>query len=330
MTVLRVAALAAVLLGAIPAQTLRFAVIGDSGAGDANQLAVARQMEMFHVEHPWTLVLMLGDNIYEEGHPQEFDRRFKNVYRNLTSRGVRFHAVLGNHDRVHPLSRKGMAQVEDEAFGYVGRQDEYELAAGPKVDGRDLVRFMALNSEAWLEEIDAGGRPEARLRRLRAWLAESDRYHWNFVLLHHPLYSFVAGKSRFFGLFRGGYGHGPEEEFRRILEPELKGKVDAVFSGHEHFYQKIRPQGGIHYFISGGGSKIRKGAVKKHEQVEFAAEALHFLDIELSASALRYTAISGRGAPLHAGTIPKKQQQSEVRSQNVAAPAPSVGFYSDF
>ena len=39
--------------------------------------------------------------------------------------------------------------------------------------------------------------------------------------------------------------------------------MDVVFNGHEHFYERIKPQQGIYYFISGSGGKLRKGDVKK-------------------------------------------------------------------
>jgi hypothetical protein len=226
--------------------------------------------------------------------------------------GVRFHAVLGNHDRRHPASRNGMAQVEDDAFGFIGRQDEYVLEAGPEVEGKTLARFIALNSDAWLAELGDQERIETRLRRLRGWLAESKRFHWNFAFFHHPLYSFGAPKSPW-GVLIGRHSHGPEEELRRILEPEFKGRINAVFSGHEHFYQKIRPQHGIHYFISGGGSKIRRGVSMSHPQVEFGAAVLHFLDMELSVEELRYAAISDQDVEIHAGRIRKPLENGASR-----------------
>ena len=285
-------------------QPLRFAAIGDSGSGDSRQWAVARQMENYYQTHRWQFVLMLGDNIYETGDPRKFDRNFKKVYRNLMVAGVKFHATLGNHDRIHPLSRKGMAQVEDDDFGYVGRSDEYVVVAGPTVGGKVLARFICLNSGAWMEELEKDRKAvEPRLVRLRNWLQQSDQFHWNFVFFHNPIYSFVLANPLRYLLRR--HGHGSEEDLRQVLEPELKGKVDAVLSGHEHFYQKIRPQNGIHYFISGGAAKIRKGVDKHHPQVEFAAEVLHFMDFELSEKQLKYAAISDRGVVIHSGVISK-------------------------
>ena len=215
---------------------LRCGIIGDSGTGKEPQKRVAAAMERFQARHPWEFVLMLGDNIYAEGDPKDFDPKFKNVYRNLMADGVRFHASLGNHDRIHPASRQGLAQVEDEAFGYVGKADEYVFEAGPKVTaGRRLARFICLNSGAWVEAIQKDREPELRfrLRRLRGWLAYSDRYRWNILYAHHPLYSYT--KKPFWGLI--SRGHGPSLELRAVLEPELVGRADVCLARISH--QKV-------------------------------------------------------------------------------------------
>ena len=130
------------LLPALAQDVVRFAVIGDSGTGEPPQHDVAHQMEKVHKERGFDFVLMLGDNIYENGETQHFDSKFKKVYKKLMDDGVRFHASLGNHDR---RNSKGIDQVNDDAFGYVGRKAEYQLIEGHRGDGGSLVRFMALN-----------------------------------------------------------------------------------------------------------------------------------------------------------------------------------------
>ena len=260
-------------------------------------------MEKFQARHPWEFVLTLGDNIYETGDPKDFDRKFKDVYRALTADGVRFHAALGNHDRLD--ATRGLAQVEDAAFGYVGKVDEYMFEAGPEVAGRGrLARFICLNSDAWIEEIEQrrDSDLEYRVKRLRRWLAESARYRWNIIYMHHPLYSYT--EKPLFGLF--SRGHGPSLELRAVLEPELVGRVDVFLAGHEHFYQKIRPQKGIHYIISGGAGKLRKGALTDQPEVEFAAVNHHFLDVELSATFFKYQAVNDEGRVIHAGVFAKE------------------------
>jgi hypothetical protein len=35
--------------------------------------------------------------------------------------------------------------------------------------------------------------------------------------------------------------------------------VNVVFSGHDHVYERIKPQKGIYYFVSGSAGQLRKG-----------------------------------------------------------------------
>jgi 2',3'-cyclic-nucleotide 2'-phosphodiesterase (5'-nucleotidase family) len=69
---------------------------------------------------------------------------------------------------------------------------------------------------------------------------------WKIAYFHHPLYS--SGM------------HGSQTDLRVVIEPLfLKYGVDVVFSGHEHFYQRIKPQKGIYYFVSGATGQLRPG-----------------------------------------------------------------------
>ena len=59
---------------------------------------------------------------------------------------------------------------------------------------------------------------------------------------HHPLYSH-AGR------------HGGNVALRVALEPLLlKHGVDVVFAGHDHVYERVKPQKGITYFVSGSAA----------------------------------------------------------------------------
>ena len=313
----RLILLIALLLGApasVFSQTLEFAVIGDSGTGSDHQKAVASQMVAFHQNHPWQFILMLGDNIYDDGHPKDFDRKFKNIYKKLK---VPFHATLGNHDwRTHC----GQPQVKDDAFGYVGKQDEYEFHEGPQIGDKQLARFICLNSMAWKESLkDKDGGDLSRLKKdLDGWLSKSPGYHWNFVFFHHPIYSFAHRKSLFRYLtFRWRHGHGSDMELRKIWEPRFKkGCIDIVLSGHDHFYQKIKKQKGIHYFVSGGAGKIRKGSIKKHSNVEFGKVTYHFMHFEVSEKEVRFAAVDKDGNIFHQGCIRKDEEECSAQAQD--------------
>ncbi len=285
---------------------LHFAVMGDSGSGSRGQQLIARQLERQHGRSPFEFVLTTGDNVYEYGETAYFDRKFIDVYRKLLDDGVLLRATLGNHDM---RNRSGQEQIQVAAFGYEDSREEYQFEAGPMLpNGKRLARFICLNSNRWDEEV---GKPlELRLGALREKLAESDRYQWNIAYFHHPLYSYVKSG------FLIPRGHGANEKVRRMLEPELIDRVDVVFSGHDHFYQKIKPQHGIDYFVTGGAGKLRGGVQSNNPNVEKAALEYHFMDLSLDQEALRFQAINDDGAVIHGGAIAKRgaKRLSEIRA----------------
>jgi Calcineurin-like phosphoesterase len=248
--------------------SLRFAVIGDSGTGTAAQSEVARLLAEWRASFPFELVLMMGDNIYGRDDPRDYRQKFEEPYRTLLDAGVKFYAALGNHD--DPKQRFY------EKFNMGGERYYSFKAPGGG------VRFFALDSNymdkpqlEWLEkELAASG---------------SD---WKIVFFHHPLYS-------------SGDTHGSDLQLREQLEPLfLKHGVDAVFGGHEHFYERIKPQKGIYYFISGGAGKVRKGDVK---QTNLTAKAFdtgyHFMIIELTRDTLHFQVISDQGQTVDSGAL---------------------------
>ncbi len=80
----------AVLPGVAAAQdtgdtgAVRIAVIGDSGSGNADQKAVARQMR--RVEDDLRHVFLLGDNVYFTGQAKRFEKAFHRPYRRFLER----------------------------------------------------------------------------------------------------------------------------------------------------------------------------------------------------------------------------------------------------
>jgi 3',5'-cyclic AMP phosphodiesterase CpdA len=74
---------------------------------------------------------------------------------------------------------------------------------------------------------------------------------WKIAYFHHPLYS-------------DGGRHGSEVELRVRLEPLfIKYGVNVVYSGHDHIYERIKPQKGIYYFVAGAGGELRQGDLKR-------------------------------------------------------------------
>src|SRR5256885_16099260 len=56
----------------LESDSVRFAVIGDSGTGDRPQNEVAQLLETYRKAVKYEFVIMLGDNIYGEHHASDF------------------------------------------------------------------------------------------------------------------------------------------------------------------------------------------------------------------------------------------------------------------
>ena len=256
--------------------SIRFAVIGDSGRGDAAQNEVARQMVAWREKFPFDFVLMLGDNIYDRHTPQDYVDKFEAPYATLLAAGVQFYAAIGNHD--------DPGQVNYAKFNMGGRRYYTFRKSERRVAG--LVgagaRFFVLDSRS----LD----PE-QLEWLREQLAESGT-NWKIAYFHHPLYTSAR------------YGR-TARALRIVLEPILiAGDVDVVLAGHEHVYERTVPQHGISYFVSGAAGSLRKGDITRSALTARAFDTdYHFLLMEIAGDELYFQAISRTGATVDAGVI---------------------------
>ena len=274
--------------------TIRFAVIGDSGTGDASQRLIAQRMAEWHQRLPFGLVLMLGDNIYggpfgwSGGNEKDFPARFDQPYEDLLTRGVVFRAALGNHDMRH---RDGADLVTSYDRFHIEHPDGYySFTAGRLDDGAPLVEFFVLNTV----RLEKDKEDPMQLEWLERALGES-RARWRIVYGHHPLHS-------------TGRRHGADERMRAKLEPLFfasdKPRVHVVLAGHDHIYQRFRPQNGIAYFVCGSSGKLRRG----NAELDSAVAAVNdreraFMLWEATPEELRFRAINEPGVAFDCGVL---------------------------
>ena len=253
------------------ADSVKFAVIGDFGSGDASEHEVASQMAALRARFPFDFVITTGDNIIgDQDDPEDFAEKFELPFQSLLGAGVRFYATLGNHDKASNRSYR--------PWNMNGRR-YYTFAV-------DSVRFFALDSN-WPDRAQLAWIDEA---------LESSNEEWKICYFHHPLYS-------------NGVKHGPDLELRVLFEPILvRHGVDVVFSGHDHVYERLTPQEGVAYFVTGAGGQdvhtLRRGAATA---ASFDAEQT-FTAVEVSGRELFFQTVSRSGATVDAGVIRKRGQ----------------------
>jgi 3',5'-cyclic AMP phosphodiesterase CpdA len=258
-------------------ESLRFAVIGDSGElGDA-QTAIAGLLTKYRALFPYEFVLMVGDNTYDPS--KTMAREFEEPFKALLDQKVAFYAVLGNHDL------NGDVQMRYPLF-HMGGEDHYSFR-------KQNVDFFALNSN----------KPDrAQLRWIDQTLPGANA-GWKIAFFHHPLYS-----SGFHAQpLTGGQ---EQKSLRALWEPRFcQYGVDVIFSGHEHYYERIKPRHGVQHFVTGAASKLRCNDVSKRRTNDFTAQFndvdFSFMLIEISKEQLFFQTITLTGEKVDEGILRK-------------------------
>ena len=84
----------------------------------------------------------------------------------------------------------------------------------------------------------------------------------------------------------------------------MKHGVKVAFSGHEHFYERTKPQQGITYFISGGAGSLRVGDIRPTDLTDAGFDRdYHFMLVEISGDELYYQAIARTGVTVDTGVV---------------------------
>jgi predicted MPP superfamily phosphohydrolase len=259
--------------------SVRFAVIGDSGTGNKEQYEVAQELDRYRQTVKFDFVIMLGDNIYGGHSASDFKRKFEEPYKPLLDAGVNFYASLGNHDDPNIERLYKPFNMNGERY--------YTFKRGG-------VQFYALDSTymdtkqlTWLEQ------------NLRSSSAP-----WKICYFHHPLYS-------------DGKMHGPDLDLRNQLTPLLKAYgVNVVFSGHEHAYERIKPQNGIYYFIQGDSGKLEHHDFHRSEQMQTSFDRDRtFMLIEIDGDNLYFQTVARSGETVDAGVLTRQVGPARTAAQ---------------
>lgn len=249
-------------------ESVRFAVIGDSGTGKAEQYQVAQQMEKFRQSVGFDFVLMLGDNIYGGNDANSYARKFELPYKPLLDAGVKFYASLGNHD------------------------DPNESLYAPfNMGGKRYYTFHRGNVAFFA--LDSNYMDHAQIKWLEEQLQTSGAA-WKICYFHHPLYSQARA-------------HGSDLDLRTTLQPLFeKYGVNLVLSGHDHVYQRLQAPDGIYYFVVGNSGQLRYHDLKPARDLAAGYDTdRDFLLIEIAGDRLYFQTISRTGQTVDSGMLPR-------------------------
>jgi Calcineurin-like phosphoesterase len=255
--------------------SVRFAVIGDNGTGEQPEIDVAGQMERFREAVKYDFVVMDGDNIYGGHKASDFQRKFEQPYKPLLDAGVKFYASLGNHDDPD-------VEINYKLYNMGGKR-YYSFKKGD-------VEFFALDSNymdpqqlSWIDS------------QLKSSTAK-----WKICFFHHPM-------------FTGATFHGPDLDLRKQLMPLFtQDGVNLVLSGHEHVYERIKPQSGVYFFVLGNSGELRFHNIRPNndvDQVGFDTDR-DFMMVEITGDQLYFQTISRTGATIDSGELDRQGTKS--------------------
>lgn len=237
-------------------QDYTFAVFGDCGRGTSAQAQISYQT---YAKKP-DFVVMTGDIVYDSGRISEYAKKYFPYYnsaaalRSVGSPLLRHTLTVGapgNHDILDrnfakspdllayflywiqplngPLTQDGdpltptlSGPAESQAAFREAAGDAYPRGANYSFDYGN-AHWTVLDANRYVNWSDP---------KLRTWLAEDLRRAqgktWRFIALHQPP-------------FHSSATHQAEKQIRAIADVIEKGKVDVVFGGHVHNFQRTYP-----------------------------------------------------------------------------------------
>ena len=231
--------------GRVPGVLLGFSSLSCAGAPDASLVAVgdiascrtrADDATAKLAARLTGTIAALGDNAYESGRYQEFERCYGPSWGRLKART---RPAAGNHEYGTP----GAAGY----FRYFG------ALAGPRGKGYysyDLGRWHIVVVNSNCDEVGGCGAQSPQGRWLRDDLVEHPAL-CTLAYWHHPRFS-------------SGTVHGSSEYMAPIWQILFAAGADVVVSGHEHNYERFAPQTpqgkpdgslGIREFVVGTGGR---------------------------------------------------------------------------
>lgn len=235
-------------------QPYRFVVFGDVGAGTKE----AKEIAMGVYNSKADLVLIPGDIVYNNGLISEYNKRFWPIYNTATvdtagvplMSSIPFVGAVGNHD----LVTRNLDRYPDALGYYHYWQQPLNAPAGkegiayPALTGTDENKKAFLESAGkaypsmanfsydygnahWLV-LDADNYVDWTDKELTDWvtkdLENAKDAQWRLVMFHQP--GFNSSRAHY------------EQQQMRLLSPLFEaGKVDVVFTGHVHNYQRSYP-----------------------------------------------------------------------------------------
>lgn len=263
------------LFSVVPAgKPIRVLAFGDFGTGSVAQKQTAAAMVAYNKIHPFDFGLTLGDNFYPRGMKSPDDPRWQTQWEQLYGpMHIPFYAVLGNHDWSGADSPAAEILYATKSQNWHMPSPYYTFTAGS-------VQFFAFDTPAM---------DEAELKWLDEALTRSTA-RWKVVFGHYHIYSATRGDNK--------------ELIARLLPILKKDHVDVYLNGHDHNLQELKPEGGVHFFVSGGGG-AGLYEMNPYDRSVFRQKVNGFTVLEANDQTLSISFVGTDGSEIYRRTLTK-------------------------
>ena len=262
---------------------LTFALLGDSGSGQAAQYEIARQLENSGVD----LVLHAGDIIYTEFTLDRADFRCLSVY-GRHMRTTPYYFTFGNHDLYSGSDQPFLDTFYLPTNSMTGTEHYYSFDHG---DAHFVSLFIptltpfAQSPQYQLSE----GSPQYRW--LTNDLARSSK-PWKFLFFHSPVNT--SGPHRFDDY--DANGEADRIQLQRLIMPVAeKYGVQMIFNGHDHDFERFVPTNGVYSVVSGGGGYGLYPLTQRDPASAQFWSRFHYIRVAIHGDTLRLEAVDQTG-----------------------------------
>ena len=236
-------------------QDYKFIVIGDIGALTKDQKKLAGIMDKLNPDY----IAVPGDIVYNSGLIQDYTKKFWPIYNADQAdslgaplmRKIPFIASVGNHDAedrdmdktpsalsyyyfweqpLNGLDLKEGSSMVPTLKGSDENKNAFYKAAGKAYPTMSNFSYNYANAHWTVIDADTyvDWTDSALLNWVKNDLQNAKDVKWRFVMFHHP--GFNSSREHY------------EQQHMRLLSPIFEaGKVDVVFNGHVHNYQRSYP-----------------------------------------------------------------------------------------
>jgi hypothetical protein len=259
-------------------KTFSFAAMGDSRS---NPQIFSKVIENVVKDKP-DIIISMGDLVETGGNFKQWDKFYFSVAKDLIDH-VPLISTLGDHER------GGDNGVLFNHFMNQGNDPEKQWFSFDYAN----AHFISLDFRY----------PESK--EMIDWFIKDisrSKAKWKFVYFHRPSYNFGGHRSMW----------GQE------IWPELfhKYKVDIVFAGHSHIYERFLPVVDKNVknswpvtYITTGGSGAGLYDVSKSDLLAVAESVNHYVDVKIDHDKLNLVAYRNNGSVLDQLEIVKKHQK---------------------